>query len=186
MPVPVEPRNMALSQPPILPLCQMIRIRPTVFRLAGFFKAKNHPVFPVKNSSPSNCRIIFMMPIAILALIIFLNIPPKTATQTRFSFPVMLPPFWTALNLQSTPPFKPSRSPHQPHPASARIFPPKFFLFLNCIDTSNRLKNREHPRFQTKGTPYSCLYNDNLIRHYVHGLAFLWPFILAAKRNEAT
>lgn len=26
----------------------MIRIRPTVFRLAGFFKAKNHPVFPVK------------------------------------------------------------------------------------------------------------------------------------------
>lgn len=162
MPVPVAPRNMAPSQQPILPLCQMIRIRPTVFRLAEFFKAKNHPVFPVKNSSPSNCRIIFMMPIAILALIIFLNIPPKTATQTRFSFPVMLPPFWTALNLQSTPPFKPSRSPHQPHPASARIFPPKFFLFLNCIDTSNRLKNREHPRFQTKGTPYSCLYNSLL------------------------
>nr|DAV91152.1 MAG TPA: hypothetical protein [Caudoviricetes sp.] len=153
---------MALSQQPILPLCQMIRIRPTVFRLAGFFKAKNHPVSPVKNSSPSNCRIIFMMPIAILALTIFLNIPPKTATQTRFSFPVMLPPFWTALNPQSTPPFKPSRSLHQPHPASARIFPPKFFLSLNCIDTSNRLKNREHPRFQTKGTPYSCLYNSLL------------------------
>lgn len=125
-------------------------------------KAKNRPVSPVKNSSPSNCRIIFMMPIAILALTIFLNIPPKTATQTRFSFPVMLPPFWTALNPQSTPPFKPSRSPHQPHPASARIFPPKFFLSLNCIDTSNRLKNREHPRFQTKGTPYSCLYNSLL------------------------
>lgn len=186
MPVPVAPRNMALSQQPILPLCQMIRIRPTVFRLAGFFKAKNHPVFPVKNSSPSNCRIIFMMPIAILALTIFLNIPPKTATQTRFSFPVMLSRSLTVLNPQSTLPFKPSRSPHQPHPASARIFPPKFFLFLNYIDTSNRLKNREHPRFQTKGTPYSCLYNDNLIRHYVHGLAFLWPFILAVKRNEAT
>lgn len=68
----------------------------------------------------------------------------------------------TALNPQSTPPFKPSRSPHQPHPASARIFPPKFFLSLNCIDTSNLLKNREHPRFQTKGTPYSCLYNSLL------------------------
>lgn len=113
-------------------------------------KAKNHPVSPVKNSSPSNCRIIFMMPVAILALIIFLNIPPKTATQTRFSFPVMLPPFWTALNPQSTPPFKPLRSPHQPHPASARIFPPKFFLSLNCIDTSTLLKNREHPRFQNQ------------------------------------
>lgn len=186
MPVPVEPRNMALSQQPILPLCQMIRIKPTVFRLAGFFKAKNHPVFPVKNSSPSNCRIIFMMPIAILALTIFLNIPPKTATQTRFSFPVMLSPFWTALNPQSTLPFKPSRSPHQPHPASARIFPPKFFLSLNCIDTSNRLKNREHLRFQTKGTPYSCLYNSVMFCHSVHGLAFLWPFILAVKRNEAT
>lgn len=113
---------------------------------------------PCKKLVTIDCRIIFMMPIAILALIIFLNIPPKTATQTMFSFPVMPSPFWTALNPQSTPPFRPSRSPHQPHPASARIFPLKFFLSLNCIDTSNLLKNREHPRFQTKGTPYSCLY----------------------------
>lgn len=86
----------------------------------------------------------------------------KDGNANKVFFSCNATPFWTALNPQSTPPFKPSRSPHQPHPASARIFPPKFFLSLNCTDTSNRLKNREHPRFQTKGTPYSCLYNSLL------------------------